>query len=553
MPGTSAVTAPSPRAVLAAALPAIVLATLALAPFLGKAFTIDDTFFLRGAQQAIVDPLHPTAFDIVWFDVPERAGPAFGPLVSWLLVPAVLSGHPEVVAHLIVLALLWIALLATASLALRLRVPPILAMGASLLLAATPTVLGMAGTAMGDVPAMALGIAGLERLVAWSEDRRWGQAIAATIFLGLAPLARPHAILLLGVGGLLVIGNIWTLAAWQRLGQKVVVPLVAALALTVALLYVIRDSSAGAPGIFGTTNRLSSLGSIAPNLTAFFTHWVVAYPLALVWLGLRPAHLIRRWWVMLIGCAGAYFLLVSADRTSAVHAVLAGLGFAVLWDIIADAVKRRDEIQMSLGASLFAPLIALPYSHFPLKLNLLAAPAACIIVVRAMAMLPKLRTRLVLGTVAAAGVTLGVAILRADSSFAELGRRAASELIVPRLAAGDRVWFMGHWGFQWYAEQAGAKHVTLTPPYPEPGDFVVICRICDKGFKVGPMLFQDYGLVQVAELSDRAPGGRLMTEGAGFFSNNNGYLPWTWGVTPLEEFVTARVIASRWSTTRLPQ
>src|SRR5512139_407658 len=98
-PSLAKAAVPSPA--LRAAAPAILIAAIVLAPFLGKAFTIDDTFFLHGALQAAADFLHPTAFDIVWGDAPERAGPSFGPLMSWLLVPAVQSERPELVAHLV--------------------------------------------------------------------------------------------------------------------------------------------------------------------------------------------------------------------------------------------------------------------------------------------------------------------------------------------------------------------------------------------------------------------------------------------------------------------
>ena len=73
------------------------------------------------------------------------------------------------------------------------------------------------------------------------------------------------------------------------------------------------------------------------------------------------------------------------------------------------------------------------------------------------------------GLVAVLGVVLGVALLRADAALAGAGRRAGPTLIAPRVAAGERVWFVGHWGFQWYAERAGARIVTTTPPYPAPG------------------------------------------------------------------------------------
>ncbi|MEX2204985.1 MAG: hypothetical protein WEF50_02020 [Myxococcota bacterium] len=65
-----------------------------------------------------------------------------------------------------------------------------------------------------------------------------------------------------------------------------------------------------------------------------------------------------------------------------------------------------------------------------------------------------------LGATRVAGVVLGLLLIRADAAFAELGRRAAAELIEPNVRAGWTVWFDGHWGCQWYAERAGARSLT---------------------------------------------------------------------------------------------
>jgi hypothetical protein len=54
------------KTVLRCAAPAMIVAMLVLVPFLGKAFTIDDTLFLYLARHALTDPLHPAAFDMYW-------------------------------------------------------------------------------------------------------------------------------------------------------------------------------------------------------------------------------------------------------------------------------------------------------------------------------------------------------------------------------------------------------------------------------------------------------------------------------------------------------
>jgi hypothetical protein len=45
---------------------ALILAAVVLLPFVQKAYTIDDPVFLREAQNVLNDPLHPSAFEMVW-------------------------------------------------------------------------------------------------------------------------------------------------------------------------------------------------------------------------------------------------------------------------------------------------------------------------------------------------------------------------------------------------------------------------------------------------------------------------------------------------------
>jgi 4-amino-4-deoxy-L-arabinose transferase-like glycosyltransferase len=527
------------RTALRNAVPALALAAAVLVPFLGKAFTIDDTVFLREAQHALSDPLHPTAFEMVWGDVPDRVAPTSGPLMAWLLMPSMLVGGSETVAHLTQLAFLALAVLATVALGLRTGLDHFSAMTAGLLLAATPAALAMTGTAMADVPAMALGVAGLERLVAWKQDRRLHQALVAALLLALAPLARSHLVLLLGVGAILLLPAGLNVSMLRAERGVLWAPLVLAPAVIALVLAVTLDRAAQGADIVTTTNRVSSLDRVAPNLIAYGVHWTLAVPLALPWIALRPSAMLRRLWVFLVAAATAvYFLSLSTPHVFVVAAA-AGLGVAVLWDVFAEGWKHRDAVQVALSAWLLVALVAAPYAHLPSKYLLASAPAVALLVAREMAVRRRMVARIVLGATVTLGVMLGIGILRADAAFAGLGRRAAVELIAPNVASGHRVWFAGHWGFQWYAENAGGRILTLTPPYPVAGDLIVTSRNSEPGFAILQMLAERYPTVShLTRIEDREAGGRIMNArlGAGFFSNGWGYLPWAWGDDPLDTF-----------------
>jgi 4-amino-4-deoxy-L-arabinose transferase-like glycosyltransferase len=524
----------------------MLLAAAVLVPFLDKAFTVDDTVFLRQAEHAVEDPLHPTAFDMVWGEVPARVSPTSGIVMAWLLVPAILAGGSERVAHLTQLVMLALALLATVSLGIRLGLAPRSAAAAGLLLAATPAALGMAGTAMADVPAMSIGVLGLERLVAWRQERRLHQALLAAASLALAPVTRPHLLLLLGVGALLLVGDCLRSESWRKAGWRLWIPLAAAPLLTALLLLVTRDPSPSAAGIVAATSQTSALERVPRNVVAFSIHWVLVLPLALPWIVLRLFPILRRWPVLILSTVAMGALMWLSRElpplpTPYRFAPIAGLGAAVLFDVLWGGWKRRDATQITLGLWLLVALVAAPYFQVPSKYLLASAPAAALLVAREVAARGGRLAHATLVVTCLVGLALGVAILRADAAFAGLGRTAAAALVGPQVAAGRNVWFAAHWGFQWYAEKAGGRIVTLTPPYPAPGDLLVLSRNTEVGFRVNRMVLSGFRLRGIATIEDNSAGGRIMLDGAGFYDNGRGYLPWTWGDGVLDAFLLTQV------------
>ena len=106
---------------------ALALAVIVLLPFLQKAYTIDDPVFLREAQNALINPLHPSAFEMVWASERHLRASEFlpgGPLAAYVLVPLALVDWQEWAGHLLMLAYLCIAILATTALARRFGLSP---------------------------------------------------------------------------------------------------------------------------------------------------------------------------------------------------------------------------------------------------------------------------------------------------------------------------------------------------------------------------------------------------------------------------------------------
>ena len=314
-------------------------------------------------------------------------------------------------------------------------------------------------------------------------------------------------------------------------------------------MYVTRVAEERAAGLVGGTQSLMSLGNVPSNLAAFATHWAMAIPLALPWAAVRWRLLLQRWWVWAGGVAAIAGLLGAVPSPYPpywyVAIPLAGLSVAVLWDILDSAWGRRDVAMLALGAWLLVPLVIAPYVHLPSKYLLASAPAAAILVARELSVGGGSWPRWVLAFTCALGLVLGVAILRADARFSGLGREAAAKGIAPQVAVGRRVWFGGHWGFQWYAERAGARVLTLTPPFPQPGDLIVTSLRSDLTAGIQQLIFETLGASHLGRTEDRTPGGRLMSDGAGFYSNYWGLLPWVWSDGPIDTIDLWQVMPPR--------
>jgi hypothetical protein len=460
---------------------ALGLAAAVLLPFLGKAYTIDDPVFLHGARSLLTDPLHPSGFELVWSTERHLRASRFlpgGPVAPYLLLPLALADWREWAGHLLTLAYFGMAIIGSAALAHRLRLSRWSQQAAALLTASAPAALGMAATVMPDVPAMMFTVLGMERLVAWVEDRSAGAGIVAAVLLALAALTRIHLLILLAVAGYYALRRSWLLGR----GWGNVLPVLLAGALVLGVTVVTRDphASGGSP-VLAVGHQLG-LDFLRRHVIALFIAYLTTTPLLAALLTLRRLQPSRLLWAWLL-----------------------------------------------------VPLPLIAYVQVAPKYLLPALPAAAVLAAFGIERLPW-RTG-VLSGLAAAGTGLGLLILSADARMAGLGRDAAAELIAPRVRDGQRVWFAGHWGFHWYAERAGALPLSLDPPFPSQGDIVVASTV-DRPAGLMAVLPK----MLIANWGSTEPAGRVMSAHAGFYSDLWGLLPWAWEPPEAPPFQVWRVI-----------
>jgi hypothetical protein len=460
-------------AALGSAWPALILATVCLLPYLNKPFLIDDPHFLKMAKQIVQHPMHPMDFDICW-DNTVNCLKAYNltpgnALMGYVLVPTILGGAHEWMAHLTQLGLAWIAVVAMTSLILRSGWNRGHAVVGALLLVAIPPFLHMASTAMPDLLATAVALVAMERLAAWKVEQKWSQGAAAAIALGLAGFARSHLALLLPLAAFYLLDSINPREVLAQIRTRLWLwtPVFAGSALLTAIILAVREHNLAInPPSIATGSQY-----IVINLFSYLLYFALPLPLAAGWLANRFKT--RRFIIVfiLLGVGVAPWLIGWRQPFALFLAVL---GCGALASLLLEALKRRDHFGLFLLLWVLIPFPIIYYVHLPIKYLLPCMPAVILMCFRLIEGFSVRVVRIAAVALIAASTGYSILILHSDAEFAEFGRSAMYRLISPHVAAGEKVWFGGEYWSYWYAPQAGAALTFPDGPQPKPGDLLVV-------------------------------------------------------------------------------
>ena len=129
--------------------------------------------------------------------------------------------------------------------------------------------------------------------------------------------------------------------------------------------------------------------------------------------------------------------------------------------------------------------------------------------------------------------------MMADARLADSARRAA-HLIMHKYAVGTQTWFEGHWGFQYYMEQAGAAPLNLRRPAAGPGELLVIPASASN---VRWPRREDVEIVRIMRMRV-FPWLTTMSRGSGacFYAADCGPLPFVFGRATPEPYALLRVL-----------
>jgi hypothetical protein len=140
----------------------------------------------------------------------------------------------------------------------------------------------------------------------------------------------------------------------------------------------------------------------------------------------------------------------------------------------------------------------------------------------------------------AASLAVSLCVATADFQLANSARLAARTIAARYNAEGGRLWFEGHWGFQYYLEKLGARPVDFEHSTLQPGDILVIPSNNSnmdwpKPGEVG--LLKEFKLRVFPWLSTMCLG-----SGAGFYAADYGPLPFVAGAALPESYTVFQVL-----------
>jgi hypothetical protein len=468
-------------------------------PFLGKAFHIDDTYYLRVTQNVAADPMDPYAGEINWSDRPlsifRNAGNP--PLLNYYLAPVVaVSGASEVALHAAMIPFFLVLAGSVLVLARRFTTCPWWV----LLFALTSAGVVVSGNVMLDVPAAALGTAAIAALVAGTDRNDRRLLLLGAALAGLAPLAKYSALVPSLVGFLYpCVKGKPRLLAW------------AAVPAAILGVWCLHNLA-----VYGEVHIATQLGRPFNRpghgwRDNFYGLLVVAGSL----LYLLPALLLRAAasrdrWVLVGGLAAALVVWGLVERYTSGGADAQFLfwsltGAALIFVCSLEGLRgalpllrdRRDHEatdSLFLAVWLFGPpvfsTLSVPFQavrHVLPVLPPLALLGFRYLMARGGMAAGLDRAALTALLVLQTAVTFLVA--RADADFADAYRdfalrareRFATTGGSPDGEAGATVWFLGHWGWMHYAEKAGFQKLNATGPYPAEGDHLIAPAYADKG------------------------------------------------------------------------
>jgi 4-amino-4-deoxy-L-arabinose transferase-like glycosyltransferase len=539
--------------------PALILSlacVACLAPFAGKAFHIDDPLFVWTAQHIREQPRDFYGFSVNWyfFSMPMSEVTKNPPLACYYLALAgALLGWSEISLHIAVLlpaiGMLW----GTYRLAEFFGSRPLVAALVTLL---TPAFLVSSSTVMCDT---ILGFFWVWAIVCWErasrQDRPWS-LLGSGFLIGLSALTKYFGISLVPL--LLV----YSIASRQKLGRTLT-----ALAIPLAMIGAYQWLTQEMYG-HGLLQEAAGYASAVQKHSATRIPVTAKFLVGLAFSGACSASAVffapllwpKRWFWPALGCVvgmiwllyyvgalGPFLLIVDGmPRWDLIiqEALFCAGGICILALAAMDLYEHRDPVSLLLALWVAGTFVFTAFVNWSIngRSILPMVPAVGILVMRRLDLVRgpasgPIKWRLFWPLVP--GALLGVSVTLADYQGANAARAAAT-LATSLPARAGKLWFQGHWGFQYYMQALGAQCLDSNHVHCEVGDWIVKPDDNYGGFAMPPETTRERGVLRVPACRWATTMHRQL--GAGFYSNRMGPLPFTFGAVPDSEYLVLEVV-----------
>ena len=549
------------RAPATIALIAFLLPLPFLLPFVAKAFHLDDPFYLWTGQQILTDPVDFYGYSVNWSgtEAPAWVTNKNPPLVSYYMaLVAFVFGWGEVTMHLAFLLPACLSSLCTFRLAQRFTSQPLLATAAAL---ATPAFLVSATNVMAEVVMLCFYLWAIELWLRGLERDKPGLLFAAAACIVASTLSKYFGV------SLIPLLAAYTLAEKRSLGTWLV-PFAAALGLLLAyeLLTLVLYGQAllFEAGSYANLHNEFKASPRHEKLLIGLAYTggclaVVFFYAPLIWA--RKALLAAAGLCLLV-----FLTMTFAEPLSESHfydqdgerrwdiitqfTLFTTLGMLVLQLAFADLWARRDAMALLLFLWLLGTFFFAAQVNWTTNARAILpmAPPLGIVLVRRLEARRETEggRNWIQWAPLAPAVALCLTLMFADYGLANAARTASRDLQENLPEYEGDLWYVGHWGFQYYMQQEDTRHVDVLGTEVSPGDVLVIPK-------------NNLNKLTVPEIYDHGKSMRFdvfpwatvwsRNNQAGLYSSTWGCLPYAFGRVPPEEYTALLISESatlRW-------
>ena len=540
---------------------AIIAVIAALAPFLNKAFHIDDPLFLWIAHQISQHPADPYGFFVNWY---VSAKPMFSVMQNpplnayYMALAAGFLGWSELTMHGAFLVPAVAAVLGTFFLAQRLSGSPLLA---ALLMLFTPVFLVSATTVMCDVWLLALWVWSVNCWLRGLERHDYWLLLLASLLAAAAALTKYFGV------SLVPLLAVYTLVQNRRLTSRLLFLLIP---VAVIGIYEAMTKAKYGQGLFSSAMiypwqatakaKKQMLGQLLTGLSftggclfpAFFyapflKSRKVLISIIAIFFALLPSFY--------FGIAPGITSRTDVIAVTVEGALFATIGIGILALALADVVQQKTADSLLLSLWVFGTFFFTAITNWSITSRTLLpmVPAVAILLIRrfknstlvaavtggkGLPILP-LRTTAATWWPLLPAALVSLLITTADYKLADTARLAASSFQNRFQNEPGTVWFEGHWGFQYYMQQWKAKPLDRAERGMISGD-VLIVPLSNSNVSrtppvptTGPPEQVNYPQFLLATMSPEMR--------TGFYSSRWGPLPWVFARIPPEQYLIFRI------------